>query len=142
MQYSQQGDTYVLRFEDEEAFPDRFLDFLSGDSIVAGAFTGIGAMMWSRISFFDIESRQYQDRDIDEQVEVLALTGNVAMFDGEPLVHAHVTLGRRDGSALGGHLKQGIVRPTLEVTLQELPEPVDRALDPKYGLPSLQLRQR
>ena len=142
MRYSRHDDTYMLRFEDEETFPDRFLAFLAAESIVAGAFTGIGAMMRTRIAFFDIDSRQYQDRDIEEQLEVLALVGNVAMFEGEPLVHAHVTLGRRDGSALGGHLKQGIVRPTLEVTLRVIPEPLSRAVDPTYGLPSLELDQR
>ena len=137
MRYVRHSDTYIIRFEDEELFPDRFLDFLAAESIVGGSFTGIGAMKWTRIAFFDIEARQYQDRDLDEQLEVLALVGNVAVFEKAPLVHAHVTLGRRDGTALGGHLRQGIVRPTLEVALRTIPEPLNRAIDPNYGLPSL-----
>lgn len=139
MRYVQQGDTYVIRFEDEETFPDRFLQFLAAEAIAAGSFSGIGAMKRTRIAFFDAEVKEYLDVDLDEQMEVLALVGNVAIHAGEPLVHAHVTLGRRDGTTLGGHLRQGIVRPTLELTLRALPEPVQRVIDPKYGLPALDL---
>jgi predicted DNA-binding protein with PD1-like motif len=139
MRYTRQGDTYVLRFEEGEILPDRLLEFLSAESIAAGSLTGIGALKRSRIAFFDIEAREYRDIDLDEQMEVLALAGNVALHEGKPLVHAHVTLGRRDGSTLGGHLRWGIVRPTLEVFLRTLPQPLQRALDPNCGLPLLDL---
>lgn len=139
MQEVKQGDTYVIRFADDEVVPGRFLEFLAAEAITAGSFTGIGAMRSTRVAFFDIDSRQYKDIDLDEQLEVLSLVGNVAMFDGKPLVHAHITLGRADGTVLGGHLRHGIVRPTLELVLRILPEPLNRAVDPKYGLPSLDL---
>ena len=139
MRHVRQGDTYVIRFEDEELFPDRFLEFLARERISSGNFTGIGALRWTRIAFFDTAAKEYQDIDLDEQLEVLALIGNVAMHEGEPLVHAHITLGRRDGTTLGGHVRQCIVRPTLELSLQVLPVAVQRAIDPKYGLPGLDL---
>jgi predicted DNA-binding protein with PD1-like motif len=140
MQYVRQDDTYVIRFEDEELFPDRFLEFLATEGIAAGSFIGIGAMLNSTIAFFDVQEKKYMDIELDEQLEVLALVGNVALHQDEPLVHAHVTLGRRDGSTLGGHLRRGVVRPTLEVTLRSLPEPLRRSLDPEFGLPALDLK--
>lgn len=139
MQFVRHDNSYVLRFEDGELFPDRFLEFLAAEEIRGGGFTGIGAMQWTRIAFFDIESRKYLDRQLDEQFEVLALVGNVAMHDAQPVVHAHITLGRADYSVLGGHLVQGAVRPTLEVVLHTTPEPLIREIDLKYGLPTLQL---
>ena len=139
MRYTKQSDTYVIRFEDEEKVPDRFLAFLSSEGISAGSFTAIGALRRTRIAFFDTNAKEYQDIDLDEQMEVLALIGNVALYDGEPLVHAHITLGRRDGTTLGGHLRHGIVCPTLEMMLRVLPEPIHRAVDPKYGLPGVDL---
>jgi predicted DNA-binding protein with PD1-like motif len=139
MYYVRQGDTYVLRFEDGERFPDKFLEFLSERGIRGGSFTGIGAMMRTTIAYFDTETKEYLDRELDEQVEVLAVVGNVALHEGAPLVHAHVTLGRRDYSVIGGHLRQGIVRPTLEVTLQPSGAPLQRVVDPRYGLPGLDL---
>jgi predicted DNA-binding protein with PD1-like motif len=149
MQYVRHGRTYVIRFEDGETFPDRFLDFLSTKQVAGGSFSGLGAMKWIRIAFFDVETRRYEEREFDEQMEVLALVGNVALYEGQPLVHAHITLGRRDYSLLGGHVRSGIVRPTLEVTLhvsaesiQSDSEALRRSVDPLYGLPALDLRNR
>ncbi len=99
-------------------------------------------MMRARIAFFDTDAKRYLDREYDEQMEVLALVGNVAIHDGEPLIHAHVTLGRRDYAVIGGHLREGVVRPTLELTLHTGSEPLQRAVDPKYGLPGLDLDNR
>lgn len=140
MRYVKRGEVYVIRFEQGEAFPDRLVEFLEAESIGAGSLTGIGAFERSRIAFFDIADREYRDIDVDEQVEVLALVGNVAMHGGKPLVHAHATLGRRDGSTVGGHLRRGIVRPTLEVYLWGLREPLQRKVDPGCGLPLLDLQ--
>ncbi|MGD2151903.1 MAG: DUF296 domain-containing protein [Gemmatimonadales bacterium] len=142
MLYVRHGDVYVVRFEEEEVFPGKFLEFLSARGVRRGSFTGIGALRRTCIAFFDTDSKEYLDREFDEQMEVLALIGNVALHEGEPLVHAHVTLGRRDYSVVGGHLREGIVRPTLEVTLHAGSEPLQRAVDPKYGLPALDLKER
>jgi predicted DNA-binding protein with PD1-like motif len=142
MLYGRHGDIYVVRFEDDEVFPAKFLEFLSARGVKRGSFTGIGAMRRTCIAFFDTASKQYLDQEFDEQMEVLALVGNVAMHQGEPLVHAHITLGRSDYSMVGGHLREGTVRPTLEVTLHAGGEPLQRAVDPKYGLPALDLKER
>jgi predicted DNA-binding protein with PD1-like motif len=65
---------------------------------------------------------------------VLALVGDIAFQDGKPKIHAHVVLGRRDGSARGGHLLEARVRPTLEVILTESPAHLNRVYDPASGL--------
>ena len=69
-----------------------------------------------------------------EQVEVLSLIGDVALEDGEPKVHAHVVVGRSDGSTRGGHLIEARVRPTLEVILTESPAHLRKHHDPESGL--------
>ena len=68
-----------------------------------------------------------------EQVEVLSLIGDVALKDGEPKVHAHVVVGRSDGSTRGGHLMEAHVRPTLEVILTESPAHLRKQHDPRSG---------
>ncbi len=140
MFYVRHGDRYVIRFEEGEVFPDRLLAFLAANAIRGGSFTGIGAMSRSTIAFFDIERKEYLDRELDEQMEVLAVVGNVAMHEDEPLIHAHITLGRKDYSVLGGHLRSGVVRPTLEITLDLSAKALERAVDPKCGLPTLDLK--
>lgn len=66
---------------------------------------------------------------------MLALVGDIAVQGkNEKKVHAHVVLGRRDGSACGGHLLAAKVRPTLEVILTGSPGYLKRAHDPESGL--------
>ena len=48
------------------------------------------------------------------------MVGDVAQQDGKPIVHAHMVVGRSDGSVAGGHLLNAVVRPTCEVLLTEL----------------------
>jgi predicted DNA-binding protein with PD1-like motif len=54
--------------------------------------------------------------------------------DGRRKAHAHVVLGRRDGSTVGGHLLEAHVRPTLELMLTESPAHLRRMHDPETGL--------
>ncbi|MFQ8434101.1 PCC domain-containing protein [Amaricoccus sp. W119] len=57
---------------------------------------------------------------------------------GAPAPHVHVVLGRRDGSALAGHLKSGEVRPTLEIIVTETPSHLRRTYDATTGLTLIQ----
>jgi len=98
------------------------------------ALTGIGAFSSVTLGFFDRARRDYTRRVIREQVEVVSLVGNIALDRGEPRVHAHVVLGRSDGSALGGHLLSGSVDPTLEVMIVESPATLRRKIDQATGL--------
>ncbi len=62
------------------------------------------------------------------------MTGNVALYQGKPKVHAHVVAGKRDGSTVGGHLMEAHIRPTLEVILTESPAHLVRHIDDESGL--------
>ena len=74
--------------------------------------------------YFDLEKNSYQRRAESEQVELLSLTGNLALNNNEPFFHVHVALGLRDGSARGGHLFEAVVRPTVELVLTASSRPI------------------
>jgi Plants and Prokaryotes Conserved (PCC) domain len=76
---------------------------------------------------------------LDEQVELLSLIGDVAVKDGEPQVHAHAVVGKRDGTAHGGHLLQARVRPTCELVLTESPAHLRKEFDPVAGIALIKL---
>ncbi len=98
-------------------------------------FTAIGAFRDATLAYFDWDRKEYLKNPVREQVEVVSLIGDVALApDGAPKVHVHVVLGRRDSTALGGHLMEAHVRPTLEVTLTETPQHLRRQHDPQSGL--------
>jgi predicted DNA-binding protein with PD1-like motif len=105
----------------EEAFAA--LTAFAVDHAIGGAsLTALGAFEKATVGWFDIEETTYRKIPVLEQCEVLSAIGDVAIGDdGKPSLHVHAVLGLRDGSTKGGHLLDGIVRPTLEVTLVETP---------------------
>ena len=85
------------------------------------------------------QHRIWADVEISEQVEVLSLVGDIALNKGKPKVHAHVVVGKSDGTAHGGHLLEAHVRPTLEVIVVESPEHIVRRTDSETGLALIDL---
>jgi predicted DNA-binding protein with PD1-like motif len=109
------------------------------NQLSASQFTGLGAFSDVVLGYFSWSEKDYREIPIDEQVEVLNLTGDVTLSEGEPRLHPHVVLGKADGSAHGGHLLRAHVRPTLEIVLTESPAHLVRRHDPESGLPLIQL---
>ena len=90
--------------------------------ISAAQLSAIGAFNDAVVAYFNWQTKEYEEIPVNEQVEVAALLGDIAVDQkGEPTLHMHVVLGKRDGSAIAGHLANGHVRPTLEVVITELP---------------------
>jgi predicted DNA-binding protein with PD1-like motif len=114
------------------------LAFARKHGLMAGHLTGIGAISDAVVGYFDPEKKVYLRIHEKGQAEVLSLTGNLALSDGEPFFHVHVALGLRDGSTRGGHLFEAMVRPTVELVLTAYSRSVRRQLDPDTGLPLLE----
>ena len=113
--------------------------FAKRERLSGSHFTAIGAVSSVVLGYFDRERKNYRRIVVDEQVEVLSLVGDIALGDGEPIVHAHVVIGKADGTAHGGHLLEARVWPTLEVVLVEAPRHLVRQLDPEVRLPLIRL---
>ena len=126
--------TFVLVFEPGEEAVAGLQGFAREQRLTAGHFTAIGAFSGATLGFFDRAKRTYEEIPVGEQVEVLSLAGNISLKEGAPQVHAHVVVGKRDGTAHGGHLLAAHVWPTLEVVLSELPEHLQRVPDEETGL--------
>jgi len=111
-----------------QAFADR-------ERLTAAQLTGIGAFSDAMLAYFDWERKEYLPIPVTEQVEVASLIGDVALApDGGRALHIHLVLGRRDGSALAGHLREAHVRPTLELLLTESPAHLRKVHDKESGL--------
>jgi predicted DNA-binding protein with PD1-like motif len=131
---------HVLVFAPDDEVMSGLTAFAADRGISAAHFTAIGAFSSATIGFFDVERKEYERLSVTEQVEVLSLAGNLALDpEDRPKVHAHVVLGRRDGSTRGGHLLEARVRPTLEVVLEESPRFLRRRERPELGLALLDL---
>jgi|SRR5215472_1887885 len=109
--------------------------FVERQGITAAQFTAIGALSDVVLMYFDWEKKDYLRIPVREQVEVASLIGDVAEAPaGGPALHIHIVVGKRDGTAMAGHLGEARVRPTLEVILTESPVHLRKVKDPESGL--------
>jgi uncharacterized protein len=130
---------FVLVFDTGDEILTELLRFAKEKNLSAAHFTAIGACERVTFAFFDLERKEYEKIPVNEQVEVMSLLGNIAVYDGEPKIHAHIVVGQRNGTALGGHLIDAVVRPTLEMFLTVSAEMIKRSLDETTNLPLIDL---
>jgi len=131
--------TFVLVFAKGEEVIRELTDFARANRLSASHFSAIGAFADVVLGYFERERRDYKRITIAEQVEVLSLVGDIALKDDEPKVHAHVVVGKADGTAHGGHLLEARVWPTLELVLTESPKHLRRRSDAETGLALIDL---
>src|SRR5690348_10891833 len=127
--------TFVVVFETGDELAAGLSEFATRESLSAASFKAVGALSSVRLGWFNWESKKYEPSvTLDEQVELLSLIGDVALKEGKPVVHAHAVIGKKDGTAHGGHLLQAHIRPTCEVILTESPTHLQKFVDPDSGL--------
>ncbi len=131
--------TYALIFEEDDEVLNGLEKFAEENEITGSSLYGIGAFKKLTLGYFDIEKKDYINNEVDEQVEVVSLIGNISRHKGKPKVHIHLAVGKRNGNALGGHLLKGIVRPTLEIILNESPAYLQREYKEEYKLSLINL---
>ena len=128
-------ETFILVFETGDELADGLLQFAKEQRLSAASFKAVGALSSVRLGWLSWEKKRYEPSvTLDEQVELLSLIGDVALKDGEPVVHAHAVIGKKDGTAHGGHLLQARIRPTCEVVLTESPAHLQKFIDPESGI--------
>lgn len=127
--------THVVVFETGDDVLRELRSLANSLKLKAAHFTGIGALSEAELGFFDLKTNEYKKIPVTEQVEVLALTGNISIHEGLPKIHAHIVLGKSDGSVAGGHFLGGKVRPTLELFIHESEESLNREMNEKFKLP-------
>lgn len=121
--------------------------FSKGDEVLSGLtdlaiqhkiedahFTAIGAVSGGTLAWLDLPKKIYHRIPVTEQVEVLSLVGDVATFNGKPIVHMHAVLGKPNGSTIGGHVFELSVNPTLEVFMTVNTIPLRKKPDESSGM--------
>lgn len=110
------------------------------EKLTGASLSAIGAFSGATLAYFDWSEKAYKHIPVEEQVEVATMLGDIGVDEeGKPALHVHLVLGKRDGSAVAGHLLKATVRPTLEVIVVESPGHLRRRKDPTTGLHLIQL---
>jgi len=131
--------TFAIVFDKDDDVRLGLLELANTNRFADAHLSGIGAFREVTLGFFDPNRKDYTKIPINEQVEVLSFTGNIVQKDGKPRLHAHVVVGKSDGTAHGGHFLGGRVWPTLELILSEMPVHLRRRDDTETGLALIEL---
>ncbi|HKS72959.1 MAG TPA: PPC domain-containing DNA-binding protein [Terriglobales bacterium] len=138
--YDQMGlKTFALVFDKNDEVLEGLLEFANANRIAGAQVTAIGAFSEVTLGYFDRQQKNYRKIPVQEQVEVLSLSGNIVQSDGRATLHAHIVIGKADGTAHGGHFLGGRVWPTLEMIVSELPVHLRRSRDEETGLALIRL---
>ena len=140
-QIEQTPKTFILVFETGDELARGLSDFATEQKLSAASFKAVGGLSSVRLGWFNWESKKFEPSvTLDEQLELLSLIGDVALKDGKPVVHAHAVVGKKDGSAHGGHLLEAHIRPTCEIVLTESPVHLQKLVDPESGIALISLK--
>jgi len=134
---SKPGETrvWIAVLETGEEAKTQLLALAKREGIENASFVALGAFETVTVAYFNWQEKKYKNIPVDWQVEVTTLVGDIVPDDkGKPSIHAHTVLGLPDGTTRGGHLQKGIVRPTLEITVTELPAHLTRHKHPELGV--------
>ena len=131
--------TFAVILESEDEVMECIQSFAKQQNLKASQFSAIGAFSKVTLSYFDFSIKDYKKIEVNEQVEVLNVAGDISLYNDEFKIHAHVVVGKQDGTAHGGHLMKAFAHPTLEIILTESPAYLKREMDKESGIPLISI---
>ena len=134
MEYTRYENTYVIRLDKGEELVRCLADFCAKEHISYGSVSGIGACDRVLIGIYDVQEQLFHEKEFNETMEIVNMTGNISRTNHGPYLHLHISLAREDLSLIGGHLKECRISATCELHLQTLPLKIGRQPDPDIGL--------
>ena len=123
----------VIFYQGDEAFSG-LQEFAEKYHVTSAHFTAIGAINGATLGWFDPQRKMYKKIPITGQHEVIGMSGDIALYQGKPVVHTHMVVGYSDGTTRGGHVLEAYVSPTLEVMVTVDPIAMHKRFDPDTDL--------
>lgn len=134
MKFVKHNTGYVIRLEKGEAAVATLTQFCKTENITSANFSGIGAFESVELGFYHLDRKEYSWQKFEKAMEVVSLTGNISLVEGEPFLHIHTVLSVENFQTVGGHLKEALVGATLEIFMQIVDAKLDRVMNDEIGL--------
>ncbi|TFG03129.1 MAG: DNA-binding protein [Promethearchaeota archaeon] len=134
------GRVIVARVIPDEDLIDAIKVLVKNYDIKGGLINVIGAFKKFTIGYFDLNTKEYNFKTFEENVELISCMGNISYKDGDPIIHIHISVGKGDYNLIGGHLSQpSIISVTAEVFIYEINQKLNRVNEPFFNLSLLEL---
>ena len=134
MQFKQNESTYFVYLEKGESVVEELTRFCQNNNISNGYISGIGAMNNIELGAYDSTSKEYIKKTFKEDHELISYQGNMMLLDGEPFIHAHITIGNHNMEIFGGHLFSMNVAVVGEFIIHKIDGNLKRTFNNEIGL--------
>ncbi len=114
------GRTYLFKLPKGKDLLEELIDFCHDNQVKCGTVSVTGAVSNATIGYYDQSKKKFEKTFLDEELELVNLTGNVSIQDNRPMVYAYVSLANKDHQVVGGRLLPGTKIFVCEAFIQEL----------------------
>ncbi|MCD8787414.1 PPC domain-containing DNA-binding protein [Staphylococcus gallinarum] len=139
MVYQEDNNTIVLVLEQGEDIVEAVTDIARDKNGKFGTVSGIGACSEVELNFYNLETKTYEKKLIQEPLELTSLLGNISHIDDQPFAHLHATFGTNKYETYSGHLSKATVSATAEIVITMTNLDINRKFNDKIGLNLLNL---
>ena len=84
MRFRRFEDRYIVRIERDEPLKETLLAFLRSEDVEFANLSAVGAVRSVRLGYWNAETRAYEYRDVEENMEVVSFQGKASRKDGQP----------------------------------------------------------
>ncbi len=128
------GREYLCRIPYDEDLLSAIKDCAARLGIKTGILNVIGALKSASLGYYDQGEKRFLTNRFSGPLEIVSGMGNIAILNGETIVHCHLVLADRGGACFGGHLVEGCRIFAGELYLRELSPVLGRKFDSQTGL--------
>ena len=104
MNLTKDKDKYFISLSKDEYINETLLDISNKESIKSGWISGVGAMYEIEVGYFDVDKKDYIRKSFPGDYEILSISGNISIKEGNRFIHTHVTFSDENFNVFGGHL--------------------------------------
>jgi hypothetical protein len=123
----------VIFYQGDEVYSG-LQEFAEKYHVTSAHFTAIGALSDATVGWFDPQRKMYKKIPIRGQHELIGMSGDIALYQGRPVVHTHMVVGSPDGTTHAGHVLEAHASPTVEAMVTVDPVTMQKRFDPATDL--------
>jgi len=134
MKVEHSGQNFLVYIQIDEPVMETLISVCKNNGIMNGQISGIGAVKEIEMGAYDLDSKSYLRKQYPDNHELISFQGNITLKDGNPFIHAHITIGNHDLHTRGGHLFEMKVAVVGEFIIRNIESNVHREFDKNIGL--------
>lgn len=141
MKILQNNDAFVVRLERGEELIQSIQSFAQETGVCGAFFHGLGGAEKATIGIYRIDTdKEYHFQDFAGPLELISINGNIALANGEVMVHCHATISGPDLVTYGGHVQSAVIAGTCELFIDTRTGSLNRTMDEAIGLKLLDIK--